>query len=426
MIRYGPLSNRHGVDEVSEALRVAIATVREICDEADSPASLLTVIVTDGSTLAAHHGGKELYYSTFKTRCSDRDHCAHLAPECEAPTVTGFKGEQLFTSALVEMTESRKPRVLLTTGHGEAGLDDFSPAGASGLSELLERDNFELEEWSSLGATVVPAGTDLVIIAGPRAGFVKPEVEILRGYLEEGGRLLLLVDPTLSQFGGLEPTGLDELLAEYGVVLGENIIVDPGNPLPFFGPETLFLDQYKDHDVTRSIRQEGLQVILPLARSVSQGEVVEGLTVTELFTTSDQGWGETDLANLTAVEFGEDDLAGPVSIGVAVDAEPTQDRVAEADVGADPSGGTRLLVIGDSDFVSNSQIRNASNSVLAANAINWLVERQALVAIPPKTPEQTRLDLSASQLSTITWLILVIMPGLAIATGVAIHLRRRR
>ncbi len=329
-----------------------------------------------------------------------------------APTVTGFKGEQLFTGALVELIEGEKPRVVFVTGHGEAGLDDFSPAGASGLRDLLERDSFELEEWSSLGAAAVPEGIDLVIIAGSRAGFVEPEVEIFRTYLAQGGRLLLLVDPTLSQFGGLEPTGLDDLLAEYGVALGENIIVDPGNPLPFFGPETLFIDEYRDHDVTRPIRQEGLQVILPLARSVSRGEVGEGLTVTELFTTSDEGWGETDFDNLTAVERGEDDMDGPVSIGVAVRAEP--------------SGGARLLVIGDSDFVSNSQIRNASNSVLAANAINWLVERQALIAIPPKPPEQTRLDLSASQLSTITWLIMVIMPGLAIATGVAIHLRRRR
>jgi len=364
-----------------------------------------------------------------------------------SPTVTGFKGEQLFTGALVELVESEKPRVLFVSGHGEASIDNYSPGGASGLRDLLERDNFELEEWSSLGAAAVPEGTDLVIIVGPRAGFVEPEVEILRSYLERGGRLLLLVDPTLSQFGGLEPTGLDELLAEYGVVLGEDVIVDPGNPLPFFGAETLFVGEYKDHDVTRSMRREGLQVILPLARSVSRGEVSEGLTVTELFTTSDEGWGETDLENLTAVEFGEDDLAGPVPIAVAVRAEPVdtlveeepeaadgvvteieseQDPVPEVVVDAEPAAETRILVVGDSDFASNSQIHNASNSVLVANAINWLVERQALVAIPPKTSEQTRLNLSASQLSTITWLILVIMPGLAIAAGVAIHLRRRR
>jgi ABC-type uncharacterized transport system involved in gliding motility auxiliary subunit len=316
------------------------------------------------------------------------------------------------------MVESEKPRVAFVTGHGEASIDDFSPGGVSGLRELLERDNFELEVWSSLGAGAVPEGIDLVIVAGSRAGFVEPEVALLREYLEQGGRLLLLIDPTLSQFGGIEPTGLEELLAEYGVVMGENIIVDPGNPLPFFGPETLFLTEYGDHDVVRAIRQDELQVILPLARSVAKGEVTEGLEVTELFTTSDEGWGETDLENLLAVERGEDDLAGPVPIGVAVSASLAE--------GAGEAAEARLVVIGDSNFADNSQIHNASNGVLAANAINWLVDRQELVAIPPKTPEQTRLNLSASQLRTITWLVMVIMPGLAIAAGVAIHLRRRR
>ena len=84
------------------------------------------------------------------------------------------------------------------------------------------------------------------------------------------------------------------------------------------------------------------------------------------------------------------------------------------------------MVIGDSDFASNAQLRSASNAILASNALNWLLEREALIGIPPKTPEQTKLSLSSRELSTITWLILGIMPGLAVAAGVAVHLRRRR
>ncbi len=93
---------------------------------------------------------------------------------------------------------------------------------------------------------------------------------------------------------------------------------------------------------------------------------------------------------------------------------------------AEPAAETRLVVVGDSDFASNGQIRNASNAVLVANAFNWLVERDALVGIPPKTPEQTKLNLTSAQLSTITWLVLVILPGLAVAAGVATYMRRRR
>jgi len=37
----------------------------------------------------AAQGGKELYYSTYKTRCADRGTCASLSAACEAPSSSG-------------------------------------------------------------------------------------------------------------------------------------------------------------------------------------------------------------------------------------------------------------------------------------------------------------------------------------------------
>ncbi len=97
--QYGPLARRHSIDDVVTALRSTIARVREICDvpEASSPA-LLTMIVTDGDTMAATRGGRELYWSTYKHRCSDRDTCPSLSAECEAPSQTGFVNHLIFSS----------------------------------------------------------------------------------------------------------------------------------------------------------------------------------------------------------------------------------------------------------------------------------------------------------------------------------------
>jgi glutamine amidotransferase len=71
-----------------KALDDTAKLLRDRCDDAEGR-STLTFIVTDGSVMAAHQGGKELHLSTYKTRCSDRDQCASLSPECEAPTKTG-------------------------------------------------------------------------------------------------------------------------------------------------------------------------------------------------------------------------------------------------------------------------------------------------------------------------------------------------
>jgi glutamine amidotransferase len=94
----GPLSRRHTVDDVSSALRAAIQRVRSICDEGGEQRALLTVMVTDGDTMVATQGGKELYWSSHKSRCSDRDACPSLSAECEAPSRTGFVNHFILSS----------------------------------------------------------------------------------------------------------------------------------------------------------------------------------------------------------------------------------------------------------------------------------------------------------------------------------------
>ncbi len=97
--RQGPLASNMAVDEVMAALSTAVKTVREICDTPQrGHTSLLTLLTTNGSALAATQGGKELHWATYKTRCPDRDHCPSLAPECEAPTKTGFVNHLILSS----------------------------------------------------------------------------------------------------------------------------------------------------------------------------------------------------------------------------------------------------------------------------------------------------------------------------------------
>ncbi|MCB9736794.1 MAG: class II glutamine amidotransferase [Deltaproteobacteria bacterium] len=99
LAKYGPLAQRLGVDEVITALEATVARVREIADgRPDVDRALLTLLVTDGTVLAAIHGGKELFYSSYKNRCSDRGVCASLAPQCEAPTATGFVNHLIVSS----------------------------------------------------------------------------------------------------------------------------------------------------------------------------------------------------------------------------------------------------------------------------------------------------------------------------------------
>jgi hypothetical protein len=127
----------------------------------------------------------------------------------QKPEMTGFKGEQLITGAIMQLSQGRKPKILFSTGHGEAALDDRGPHGFSGVEDILGRDNFDLSEWASLGKPAVPDGTDLLIVAGPKGSFVQPEIDAFTAYLKKGGRMLVLLDPLLGRVpgSGLQATG---------------------------------------------------------------------------------------------------------------------------------------------------------------------------------------------------------------------------
>ncbi|MGB5695796.1 MAG: class II glutamine amidotransferase [Polyangiales bacterium] len=100
--RHGPLSGRIGVEETTMALQSTLEQVRAICDlDPAKEASLLTTIVTDGTTMVAAEGGKELFWSTYKTRCGDRDTCPSLSPECEAPSESGYVNHLIFSSEVI-------------------------------------------------------------------------------------------------------------------------------------------------------------------------------------------------------------------------------------------------------------------------------------------------------------------------------------
>lgn len=347
----------------------------------------------------------------------------------EAPKMAGFKGEQSFTSALLELTESEQATVVFTTGHGELQLSDFAPSGLSGAQELLERDNFKVETWASLGQSALPEGTTLVVVAGPTANFVEPEIEILRAFLDQGGSLMVLLDPTLSPAGGLVETGLEQLLSRYGVTVGEDIVVDPANPLPFFGADTIFINNYGSHAITVPLDQAELPTILSLARSVTLVDDIEGYEAVELFETTAEGWGETNLADLSTVQLDDADLTGPVPLGVALretEEDPTPSDDGEVDTrGERSSPASRLVVIGDSDFATNAQLRNTGNLTLLANSLNWLAQRDALVAIPPKTPESVRLSLTSGEMRGISLFVILGLPALVVAFGVYVSRRRR-
>lgn len=329
----------------------------------------------------------------------------------QGPKLKSYKGEEQFTSAILGVVNPKVPKVYFVTGHGELDPEGFEAEGLSQLKTALERDNLAVEKTALLSGSV-PGDCDLLVIAGPQAPYTAAEITALRGYLDHGGRALVLLDPVLG--GRQRPSGLEEFLLPYGVKVGNDLVLDPARRLPFFDLSAVYASEFRSHPVVSSM--QGLSVLLPVARSVTT-TTAAGATSSQLLVTSPEGWGETDIQAILArkpIDKDEKDTQGPVSLAVAAQSEKERET------------GWRLVVVGDSDFASNGQIANAGNLNLALNAVNWLVKREEALGIAPRSPEQVHLYLSAAQMRTVALVSLAGLPLAAIVAGVVVWWRRRR
>src|SRR5262249_43845222 len=216
------------------------------------------------------------------------------------------------------------------------------------------------------------------------------EMDALRGFLRRGGKLLLMIDPG-DKVDSLPLTNLIDLAKEWGVTVDNDVIVDP------YGQQILNsaaapVATPVQHPITD--RFQYLTAFL-LARSVTPTEGGSNGHIAQKFLeTSPVSWGETDLKTLFETRkpeknFDKGDKAGPLAIADAVAAAaPDAPAPASPDL---PKAETRVVVIGDSDFASNSLLGFQGNRDLFLNTVNWLAQQENLIAIRPKDPEDRRL-----------------------------------
>lgn len=320
--------------------------------------------------------------------------------------------EETLANALIRLAHPEKQVLCFTTGHGEASLSDTERTGLSDWKRVLADYHYETREIQLLAdVRQIPADCDSVIVAGPRYELLPKELDLLQKYPEGGKGLLLLIDPMDPGTG----KSFDELVRPFGLRLGENVIVDKISRV--FGGDYLtpLITQYAEHPVTQKFR---VATFLPIARTVKKiSDVPLGLKVTELAHTNPGSWAETDLQKLEKGEAEldpEKDGVGPVPVAAAVE-------VQEAVKGA------RVVVVGDSDFLSNAHLNVSGNKDFALNILQWLVKDDRWIAIRTKEPRFEPLFLGLNQSVGAAVFAIGGLPFTALLIGsVGIFVRRRR
>ena len=85
----------------------------------------------------------------------------------------------------------------------------------------------------------------------------------------------------------------------------------------------------------------------------------------------------------------------------------------------------RAIVIGDSDFASNSFLPYTANSDLALAMVRWLLRDEQAVAIASRIPAPSRVLLTKAEMQGIFMVLVVLLPLSVIAFGGLVWWRRR-
>lgn len=321
--------------------------------------------------------------------------------------------EQDLTSALLKVSRAEQKVIYFTTGHRERDPRSFQPAGYGVIGQRIQRDNYQIELLNLVTITdAIPSQAAVIVVASPLVPFAPEEVARLDQWLQDGGSLMVLADPPTT-IDADPMAGFADLLARWGLRLRNDVVLDPSSS--FFGDARVpLISRFTFSTITKDLG--GLSTFFPVARSIEMiTPAPEGITLTPLVETTTTAWGESNLASQQARFDEGEDTRGPLLLATS------------AQGGAQ---GGRLVLYGDSDFVSNDimdSVRGAfGNGDLMRNSLNWLAEEESLIAIGPRPPDvRTLQPLTPGQQNLIFYGTVIFLPLAALLMGGLVWWGRR-
>src|SRR3990167_3320767 len=103
--------------------------------------------------------------------------------------------ESALTNTILKLRSSGEKLIAFLKGHGERVLQDKDIQGISQLKATLEGQGYQIREINLLEEWALPPKVSVLIIPGPQQPFLPKEKELLSRYLNEGGSIVLLLDP---------------------------------------------------------------------------------------------------------------------------------------------------------------------------------------------------------------------------------------
>ena len=285
-----------------------------------------------------------------------------------------FVGEQAVTSAILYVTSDDTPIVYLLQGHGEVSYDSMTH-----VTDALTAQNYEPMELNLTDSSVTLEAGDVVMVVAPTKDLTDAEYEILKNFLENGGRMYYS-----SQYGiGSDLPNFEALLGLYGLTVDDGLLVEDVSSSGRYYRQQLVLmpeialtdEEGEQLDITKGFNSSSY-VVLPECQAIRTPEMKQsGIVYTDVLTTSDKAYIKSNITENTTIDKQETDESGKFSVAVAMD-KPDYENVENT---------TRIFVVGNAYFLaSESYLNYYDNSTLLISPMEWLVNRDTSVYVPSK------------------------------------------
>ena len=309
-------------------------------------------------------------------------------------SVDGF--EYRLASLVNKMLDDRSQKkiVAFLSGHQEMEISRELASFASVLNQQYQVITLATNE----GIPIDLEDVDVLMITSPKSRIGETHRESIKNYITDGGKAFIAIEPVLVDFNQLagipnRDSSADFILSEFGISVESDLVFDlQSNETLAFGTGgagNVYLPYpywVKANVVDSKIGGEVSNVVMPWASTVGILDLPDSeYTVSPLISTTEFGSIDMNLRNLR-----------PNSPTFS---ETTGDNFVLSDLGValEHSNGSRMVITGDADWISETATRFNTNVLLGLNIIDWLAQEDNLASVRSKVVSERNLVFSSDR-----------------------------
>ena len=370
--------------------------------------------------------------------------------------ITGFKGEQTLTTAIMNVTDSNPKSVAVITKSNGNYIFSATQANAyavTAMENLLNDNGYDVKELDMVNDTLDAETYDIVVLPAPANDLTMDAIKKLQDFLQNGGnlgkQLIYVADYTQS----VTPN-LDAFLKDWNLQVDSSYVREDDNNrnqtvqiVASAGKGLIapIVSLGDSENYGGNLANSSLPIVAPLARPIQKLPSNNGRVVYSLLQSSDTSYAYplTQRASSgedtteAASEESQEATEATTTEGAATTSFDTDSAVRGANTvmalsQSQQSTGSELIesdviVLGSMAMMDYYLTQDSSynNAEYFVGVLNSVCGKEDSIVIASKDMTATSISATQTQLVTLRTIVVFLIPLAVAAAGIVVFLRRR-